>query len=71
MATMTIRNIQDILRTALSAEPVQTVSLVEVIRSRVEHSRYSLFCNLFLRNYAFSMLKNLLPSKGCLLRKIP
>ncbi|WP_350283844.1 plasmid stabilization protein [Nitrosomonas sp.] len=59
MATMTIRNIneqlktrlrvraamhghsmedevQDILRTALSAEPVQTVSLVEVIRSRVE-----------------------------------
>lgn len=39
MATMTIRNIQDILRTALSAEPMQTVSLVEVIRSRVEHSR--------------------------------
>lgn len=28
--------VQDILRTALSAEPVQTVSLVEVIRSRVE-----------------------------------
>lgn len=28
--------VQDILRTALSAEPVQTVSLVEVIRSRIE-----------------------------------